>query len=53
MPLIPALGRQKQADLCEFEVSLIYIVNSKDSQAYIVRSYLNCPPNTQIITMII
>ena len=24
MPLIPALGRQGQADLCEFETSLVY-----------------------------
>ena len=24
MPLIPALGRQGQADLCEFEASLVY-----------------------------
>ena len=24
MPLIPALGSQRQADLCEFEVSLVY-----------------------------
>ena len=23
MPLIPALGRQRQVDLCEFEVSLV------------------------------
>ena len=23
-PLIPALGRQRQADLCEFEASLVY-----------------------------
>ena len=23
-PLIPALGRQRLADLCEFEVSLVY-----------------------------
>ena len=23
MPLIPALGRQRQADLCEFEASLV------------------------------
>jgi hypothetical protein len=27
--LIPALGRQRQVDLCEFEVSLIYKVNSR------------------------
>jgi hypothetical protein len=26
-PLIPALGRQKQVDLCEFKVSLVYVVN--------------------------
>jgi hypothetical protein len=24
MPLIPALRRQRQEDLCEFEVSLVY-----------------------------
>ena len=24
MPLIPALRRQKQVDLCEFEASLVY-----------------------------
>ena len=24
MPLIPALGRQRQEDLCEFEVSQVY-----------------------------
>jgi hypothetical protein len=25
MPLIPKLGRQSQADLCEFHVKLFYI----------------------------
>jgi hypothetical protein len=25
MPLIPEFGRQRQADLCEFEASLVYI----------------------------
>ena len=29
MPLIPALGRQSQADLCEFEASLVYKVSSR------------------------
>ena len=24
MPLIPALGRQRQVDLCEFEDSMVY-----------------------------
>lgn len=33
MPLIPALGRQKQADLCEFEASLIYIESSRTTRA--------------------
>ena len=27
--LIPAFGRQRQVDLCEFEVSLVYKVSSK------------------------
>jgi hypothetical protein len=30
MPLIPALGRQTQMDLCEFEASLVYIVSSPE-----------------------
>lgn len=29
MPLVTALRRQRNADLCEFEVSLVYIVSSK------------------------
>jgi hypothetical protein len=28
-PLIPALRRQRQLDLCEFKVSLVYIGSSK------------------------
>ena len=28
-PLIPALRRQRQADLCEFEASLVYRVSSR------------------------
>jgi hypothetical protein len=30
---LPALGRQKQADLCEFEASLIYRVSSRTARA--------------------
>jgi hypothetical protein len=33
MPLIPVLGRQKQAELCEFEASLIYRVSSRTARA--------------------
>lgn len=29
MPLILALGRQKQADLCVFKTSLVYIASSR------------------------
>jgi hypothetical protein len=28
-PLIPALRGQRQADLCEFKASLIYLMNSR------------------------
>ena len=31
--LIPALGRQMQVDLCEFEASLIYRVSSRTARA--------------------
>jgi hypothetical protein len=33
MPLIPALGRQRQA-ISEFEASLVYRVSSRYSQGY-------------------
>jgi hypothetical protein len=29
-PLVPALGRQRQADLSEFEVSLVYKANPRE-----------------------
>ena len=32
-PLIPALGRQKQADPCESEASLVYRVRSRTARA--------------------
>ena len=33
MPLIPALGRQKQVVLCEIKVSLVYTVSSRPAVA--------------------
>ena len=33
MPLIPALGRQRQIDLCEFEASLVYKASSRTARA--------------------
>jgi hypothetical protein len=32
-PLIPAVGRQRQEDLCEFDVSLVYSEHSKIARA--------------------
>ena len=29
IPLIPALGRKRQVDLCEFETSLVYRASSR------------------------
>jgi hypothetical protein len=33
MPLIPALGKQRQVDLCEFKPILVYRVSSKTDKA--------------------
>jgi hypothetical protein len=33
MLLIPAFRRQRQVDLCEFEVSLVYTVSSRTARA--------------------
>ena len=33
LPLVPALGKQKQVDLCEVKVSLVYAVNSRTTRA--------------------
>ena len=33
MPLIPALGRQRQADVCEYEASLVYRASSRTIKA--------------------
>jgi hypothetical protein len=32
-PLIPAQGRQRQEDFCEFKDSLVYIVHSRTARA--------------------
>jgi hypothetical protein len=33
MPLVPVLGRQRPADLCEFEASLVYGASVKTAKA--------------------
>ena len=40
MPLIPALQRQRQADLCEFEASLIYRVSSRQQNIHTEKACL-------------
>jgi hypothetical protein len=40
MPLIPAVRRQRQSELCEVETSLVYIRDFQDSQDYIESSCL-------------
>ena len=37
MPLIPALRRQRQEDLCEFKASLVYKVSSWTVTAFTQR----------------
>jgi hypothetical protein len=32
-PLVPALRRQRQADLCEFKSSLVYIMSPRTARA--------------------
>jgi hypothetical protein len=44
MPLIPALGRKRQADLCEFEIILVYKVNpGQPGQCYTENAHLGKP----------
>ena len=38
MPLIPALRRQRQVDLCEFEASLVYEASSRTVRAVTQRN---------------
>lgn len=46
MPLIPALRWQKQAALCEFEASLVYIVSSRIARS-MYRKHVSKKKNTQ------
>ena len=34
MPLIPALGRQTQMELCELEASVVYRANSRTARVF-------------------
>ena len=40
MPLIPALGKQRQADLHEFKVSLVYRVSSRTENKATQRNHV-------------
>ena len=53
MPLIPALGRQRQEDLCEFEASLAYRGSSRTARAVTQRnSVLKKPKQNKTKTKI-
>ena len=41
MPLIPALRRQRQADLCEFKAGLFYRASSKTAIELLSREILS------------
>ena len=41
MSLIPALGRQRQADLCEFETSLVYRASSRIARAVTQKNHVS------------
>ena len=45
MSLISALRRQRQADLCEFEASLVYRKNSSSIRA----THTHTPPHTHTV----
>ena len=45
-PLTPALGRQRQADLCEFKVSLVYRGSSRTAKGYIKKLCPEKPKQT-------
>ena len=38
MPLIPAFGRLRQVDLCEFKASLVYRVSSRTARTVTQRN---------------
>ena len=38
MPLIPALEKQRQVDLCEFKASLVYRMSSQTARAVTKRN---------------
>jgi hypothetical protein len=40
IPLIPALGKQRQINLREFKATLVYIVEFQNNQVYVERPYL-------------
>jgi hypothetical protein len=46
MPLIPALGSQRQVDICEFEASLVYKESSRTARAVTQRNCLKRQNNT-------
>ena len=53
MPLIPALGRQRQVGICEFKVSLVYRVSSRTGSKATEKPCLEKPKPKPKINMFI
>ena len=55
MPLGPALGRQRQVDLCEVKANLVYMVSARPSGAHWLRALatltedLGSIPSTHVV----
>jgi hypothetical protein len=47
MPLILALGKQRQAELYEFKASLVYRVRSRTARILLHREIVSKPTNKQ------
>ena len=53
MPLIPALGRQRQVDICEFEASLVYKVSPRTARALQRNTVLNTKKKKKLINSMV
>jgi hypothetical protein len=49
IPLIPALRRERQVDLCEFKASLVYKASPRTAKIYTKKPYLKKTTNKQMI----
>ena len=53
MPLIPAFGRQRQVDVCEFKVSLVYRAISRTARTVTQRNPISGENNSTFCSSMI